>query len=143
MAWYLSHCRAIRQPMLHLTCQLVRDKPGDLRFHLKNILSGYFNELVQYDHMKLCPSDAGNTGIFVITDHFSKFAEALPCSHDALDAITTSRLLLQIWFARHGTPTPMQSDNARNLTAEVPNEFMRASQATKVTQLLVTCAPKD
>ena len=121
---YVSQC---------LTCQQVRDKPGDVRFHLKNIQSGYFNELVQYDHHKICPSDSNNTGILVITDHFSKFAEAVPCSHDEYDAVTTSRLLLQKWFARHGTPTRMQSDNAPNLTAEVSNEFMRASQVTKVT----------
>ena len=66
---YVSQC---------LTCQQVRDKPGDVRFHLKNIQSGYFNELVQYNHMKLCPTDDGNTGILVIIDHFSKFAEAVP-----------------------------------------------------------------
>ena len=51
---YVSQC---------LTCQQVRDKPGDERFHLKNIQNGYFNELVQYDPMKLRPSDNGNTGI--------------------------------------------------------------------------------
>ena len=116
-----------------LTCQQVRVKPGDVRFHLKNIQSGYFNELMQYDHMKICPTDDGNTGILVIIDHFSKFAEAVPCSHDENDAITTSRLLLQKWFARHCTPTRMQSDNAPNLTAEVSNEVMKASQVTKVT----------
>ena len=121
---YVSQC---------LTCQQVRDKPGDVRFYLKNIQSGYFNELVQYDHMKLCPTDDGNTGILVIIDHFSKFDEAIPCSHNEYDAITTFRLLLQKWFARHCTPTRMQSDNAPNLTAEVSNEFMKASQVTKVT----------
>ena len=47
--------------------------------------------------------------------------------------VTTSRLLLQKWFARHGTPTRMQSDNAPNLTAEVSNEFLKAAQVTKVT----------
>ena len=45
-----------------LTCQQVRDKPGDVRFQLKNIQSGYFNELVQYDHLKICTSDNNNTG---------------------------------------------------------------------------------
>ena len=69
----------------------------------------------------------------VIIDHFSKFAEAVPCSHHDYDAITTSRLLLQKWFARHGTPTRMQSDNAPNLTAEVSNEFLKAAHVTKVT----------
>ena len=121
---YVSQC---------ITCQQVRDKPGDVRFHLKNIQSGYFNELVQYDHMKICPSDDGNTGILVIIDHFSKLAEAVPCNHDEYDAATTSKLLLQKWFARHGTPTRMQSDNAPNFTAAVSAEFMKAAQVTKVT----------
>ena len=102
-------------------------------FHLKKIQSGYFNELVQFDHLKICPSDDGNTGILVIIDHFLKFAEAVPCSHDEYDAATTSKLLLQKLFARHGTPTRMQSDNAPNLTAEVSTELMKASQVTKVT----------
>ena len=80
--------------------------------------------------MKLCPTDDGNTGILVIIDHFSKFAEAIPCSHNEYDAISTSRLLLQKRFARHGTPTRMQSDNAPNLTAEVSDDFMKASKVT-------------
>ena len=74
-----------------LTCQQVRDKPDDVRFHLKNIQSGYFNELFQYDHLKICPSDNNNTCILVIIDHFSKFEEAVPCSHHDYDAVTTSR----------------------------------------------------
>ena len=116
-----------------LTCQQVRDKPGDVRVQLKNIQSGYFNELVQYDHLKICSSDNNITGILVIIGHFFKFAEAVPCSHHDYDAVTTSRLLLQKWFARHGTPTRMQSDNAPNLTAEVSNEFLKAAHVTKVT----------
>ena len=121
---YVSQC---------ITCQQVHDKSGDVRFQLKNAQSGYFNELVQYDHLKICPSDDGNTGILVIIDHFSKLAEAVPCSHDEYDAATTSKLLLQKWFFRHGTPTRMQSDNAPNFTAAVSAEFMRAAQVTKVT----------
>ena len=49
--------------------------------------------------------------------------------------MTTSRLLLQKWFTWHSTPTRMQSDNAPNLTAEVSNEFLKASQVTKVTSI--------
>ena len=116
-----------------LICQQVRDKPGDVRFHLKNIRCGYFNELVQYDHLEFCHSDNNNTGILVIIDHFCKFAEAVPCSHHDYDAMTTSRLLLQKLFARHGTSTRMRSDNAPNLTAEVSNEFLKAAHVTKVT----------
>ena len=83
--------------------------------------------------MKLCLSDDSNTGISVNIDHYSKFAEPVPCSHEECDASTTSRLLLQNWFALHGTPSRMQPDNAPNLTADVAKEFMKASQVTKVT----------
>ena len=105
----------------------------DVRFHLKNSHSGYFNEVVQYDHLKICASDRRNTGILVIIDHFSNFAEAVPRNPEEYDAATTLKLILQKWFARHGTPTRMQSDKAPNLTAEVSKEFMRASQFTNVT----------
>ena len=89
--------------------------------------------MVQYDHLKTCSSDSNNTGILVIIDHFSKVAEVVPCNHDNYDALTTSRFLLQKWFARHATPTRMQSDNATYLTVEVSNEFLKASQIVKVT----------
>ena len=46
---YVSQC---------LTCQQVRDKPGDVRFHIKIIQSGSFNELVQYDYLKICSQTA-------------------------------------------------------------------------------------
>ena len=121
---YVSQC---------ITCKQIGDKPEGVRFHLKNIQSGYFNELVQYDHNKICPSDNKNTGSLLIIYLFSKFAEAVACRNNEYDAASTSRLLLQTWFARHGTPTRMQSDNAPNLIAEVANEFMRASQVIKVT----------
>ena len=71
--------------------------------------------------------------ILVIIDHVSKLAEAVPCHHDEFDATSTSRLFLQKWFARHGTPTRRQLDNAPSLTAVVANEFMKVSQVTKVT----------
>ena len=74
--------------------------------------------------MQICHSNNGNTGILVIIDHFSKFGEAVLRSHIGYDAITTSPLLGQKWFARHGTLTRKHSD-------KVPN--LKASQVTKVT----------
>ena len=38
----------------------------------RDVQSGYFNELFQYDHMKICPFDNNITGILVIIVHFSK-----------------------------------------------------------------------
>ena len=55
-------CKTIGQYVNRcLTCQQLRDKPGDVRFHLKNVQNLYVKELVQYDHLKICPSDNRNT----------------------------------------------------------------------------------
>ena len=66
-------------------------------------------------------------------DHFTKFADAIPCAHDEYDAQTTAKINFNKWFARHGTPARMQSDNVTNFTAEIAQELMKASQVTKVT----------
>ena len=88
---------------------------------------------MQFDHLKLCKSESGNTGLLVIIDHFTKLAEAIPCAHDHYDAQTTAKIILNKWFDRHGTPARLQSDNATNFTAEIAQELMKASQVTKVT----------
>ena len=116
-----------------LTCQQAKHPAGNPCYPLQNINSSIFNDLVQFDHLKLCKTDSGNTGLLVRIDHFTKFAEAVPCAHDEYRAQTTAKIILNKWFARHGTPARMQSDNATNFTAEIAQELMKASQVTKVT----------
>ena len=116
-----------------LTCQQAKHPGRNPFYPLQNINSSNFNDLVQFDHRKLCKTVSGNTGMLVIIDHFTKFAEAIPCAHDEYDAQTTAKIILNKWFARHGTPARMQSDNATNFTTEVAQELMKASQVTKVT----------
>ena len=121
---HIKHC---------LTCQQTKHPAGNPCYPLQSINSSNFNDLVQFDHLKLCKTTSGNNGLLVIIDHFTKFAEAIPCAHDEYDAQTTARIILNKWFARHGTPARMQSDNATNFTAEIAQELMKASQVTKVT----------
>ena len=89
--------------------------------------------MLQFDYLKLCKTTSGNNGLLVIFDHFTKFAEAIPVAHDECDAQTTAKNFWNKWFAKHGTPARMQSDNATNFTAEKAQELMKASQITKVT----------
>ena len=121
---HIKHC---------LTCQQTKHPAGNPCYPLQSINSSNFNDLVQFDHLKLCKTTSGNNGLLVIIDHFTKFAEAIPCAHDEYDAQTTAKIILNKWFARHGTPARMQSDNATNFTAEIAQELMKASQVTKVT----------
>ena len=121
---HIKHC---------LTCQQTKHPAGNPCYPLQSINSSNFNDLVQFDHLKLCKTTSGNNGLLVIIDHFTKFAEAIPCAHDEYDAQTTAKIILNKWFARHGTPARMQSDNATSFTAEIAQELMKASQVTKVT----------
>ena len=123
---HIKHC---------LTLNVSTDKTPRWKslLSLQSINSSNFNDLVQFDHLKLCKTTSGNNGQLVIIDHFTKFAEAIPCAHDEYDALTTAKIILNKWFARHGTPAWMQSDNATGFTAEIAQGLMRASQVTKVT----------
>ena len=114
-----------------LTCQQAKQPTGNPCYPLQSINSSSFNNLIQFDHLKLCKTVSGNTGLLVIIDHFTKFAEAIP--HNEYDAKTTAKIIFNKLFARHGTPARMQSDNATNFTAEKAQEHMKASQVTKVT----------
>ena len=61
-----------------LSCQLVKN-PRKLRFPLQSIESSDFNEVLQIDHQKMCMTDSGYNQVLVMIDHFTKYAEAVPC----------------------------------------------------------------
>ena len=66
----------------------------------------------------------------VMIDHYTKFAEAVPCGD--CNAEQVCELLIRKWFSRYGPPTYVQSDNAPNFAAEMTERFMEASFATYV-----------
>ena len=74
-----------------LTCQQTKHPAGNPCYPLQSINSSNFNDMVQFDHMKLCKTVSGNTGLLVMIDHFTKFVEAVPCAHDEYDAPTTPK----------------------------------------------------
>ena len=121
---HIKHC---------LTCQQTMHPAGNPCYPLQSVNSTNFIALVQFDHFKLCKTTSGNNGLLVIIDHFTKFTEAIPCAHDEYDAKTTAKIILNKWFATHGTPARMQSDNATNFAAEIAQELMKALQVIKVT----------
>ena len=83
-----------------LSCQQVKD-PRKLRFPLQSIESSEFNEVVQIDHQKICMTDSGYNQVLVMIDHFTKYAEAVPCI--TASAEETSDHLINTWIARHGS----------------------------------------
>ena len=111
-----------------LSCQQVKD-PRKLRLPLKSIESSEFNEVVQIDHQKICMTDSGYNQVLVMINHFTKYAEAVPCI--TLSAEETCDHLINTWIARHGCPMTFQSDNGTAFVGELTKELMRRSQVAQ------------
>ena len=111
-------------------CQQARKPYGHTNFPMKSVKSRRFNELIQMDHLKVSRTERGNTHILVMIDHFSKLAEAVPCSEDT--AKETCDWLIQRWFSRYGTPAYIQSDNGTQFTAELTRCFIEAGYSLQV-----------
>jgi hypothetical protein len=107
------------------TCQHMRPQ-SIARYPLKSIESGFPNQLIQIDHLSLCTSQRGNTGVLVVVDHFSKYAEAYPV--DSYTSEETIRQLTSNWFARWGTPVALQSDNGPAFRAMSMEKFLAAGK---------------
>ena len=111
-----------------LSCQQVKD-PRKLRFLLQSIESSEFNEVVQIDHQKICMTGSGYNQVLVMIDHFTKYAEAVPCI--TASAEETCDHLVDTWIARHGCPMTFQSDNGTVFVGEHTKELMRRSQVAQ------------
>ena len=111
-----------------LSCQQVKD-PRKLRFPLQSTESSEFNEVVQIDHQKICMTDSGYNQVLVMIDHFTKYAEAVPCITASAEEMCDH--LINTWIARHGCPMTFQSDNGTAFLGELTNELMRRSQVAQ------------
>ena len=111
-----------------LSCQQVKD-PRILRFPLQSIESSEFNEVVQIDHQEICMTDSGYNQVLVMIDHFTKYAEAVPCI--TASAEETCDHLINTWIARHDCPMTFQSDNGTAFVGELTKELMRRSQVAQ------------
>ena len=89
---HIKHC---------LKCQQTKQRAGNPCYPLQSVNSSNFNALVHFDHLKLCKTTSGNNGLLVIIDHFTKFAEAMPCAHDEYHAKTTAKISLS--FLSHNS----------------------------------------
>ena len=112
-----------------LTCQQAKHHGGNPCYPLQSINSSNFNDLVQFDHLKLCKTESGNTELLVIIDHCIKFAEAVPFAHDEYDAQTTAKINLNKCFARHGTPARMQCDELHSRKSPGTPESVSSNQS--------------
>ena len=84
---------------------------------LVNIVTKAPMELVCIDYLSLERSKGGYENILVITDHFTRYAQAIPTRNQT--AATTARVLFDNFFVHYGFPGKLHSDQGANFLSKV------------------------
>lgn len=91
--------------------------------------STYPMDLVCMDFLSLEMSAGGYENILVITDHFTRYAQALPSKNQT--AKTTARLLFDNFVCHYGFPARLHSDQGRNFESQVIKELCSIANIDK------------
>ena len=83
---------------------------------LVNISSTAPMELVCIDYLSLERSKGGYEKILVITDHFTRYAQAFPTRNET--AQTTARVLYENYFIHYGFPSKIQSEKGASFESK-------------------------
>ena len=92
-------------------CTVAKAPLPKLRAPMKHLLAFKPLELLAIDFVKLDHGKGGVEDVLVMTDAFTKWAQAIPCADQS--AITVARKLIDHWFSIYGVPTRIHSDQGR------------------------------
>ena len=107
----------------------IRRKSQTERAPLVNIHSTYPLELVCFDFLTLEPSKGGIGNVLVITDHYTKFAQAIPTRNQT--AKTTAEAFYNGFVIHYGIPTRLHSDQGANFESEIIKELCNITNMKK------------
>ncbi|MCG8034498.1 MAG: DDE-type integrase/transposase/recombinase, partial [Candidatus Thiodiazotropha taylori] len=96
---------------------------------LVNITSNAPLDIVCIDYLSLETSKGGYENVLVITDHFTRYAQAYPTRNQT--AQTTARILFDNFIVHYGFPCKLHSDKAQNFESKVIRHLCKAGGVKK------------
>lgn len=79
-------------------------------------------DLVCIDFLSIEPDSRGVANVLVITDHFTRYAQAIPTSNQR--ATTVAKVLLEKFFVHYGLPRRIHSDQGRDFESSLIKELL-------------------
>ena len=84
---------------------------------LHNIEATHPLELVHLDYLQIEPSKGNIENVLIVTDHFTRYAQAYPSKSKT--ALTTAKLLWNNFIIHYGFPDKIISDQGQNFESEL------------------------
>lgn len=80
-------------------------------------------DLVCIDFLSLEPDSQGYANILVVTDHFTRYAQAFPAKDQK--AITVAKILCERYFVHYGLPARIHSDQGRDFESKLIQDLLK------------------
>ena len=107
-----------------------RKTPPEKSAPLVNIQTTRPMEMVCIDYLSLEPDSHNTKDILVITDHFTKYAIAIPTKDQK--ATTVAKALWEQYLVHYGFPERLLSDQGRDFESQLIKELCTLTGITKV-----------
>ena len=110
-------------------CCLRKTPTTNVRAPLVSIHTSAPMELVCIDYLSLEKSKGGIENVLIVTDQFSRYAQAYPTKDQK--AGTVARVLWRNFFCRFGFPAKLHADQGRNFESAIVKELCKCTGIVK------------
>ena len=97
---------------------------------LLNIEVNQLLELVHLDYLKIEPSKGNVENVLIVTDHFTRYAQAYPSKSQT--ALTTAKLLWNNFILHYGFPAKIIIDQGWNFESELIENLCQVAGVKKL-----------
>ena len=97
---------------------------------LLNIEASQPLKLIHLDYLKIEPSKGNIENVLVITDHFTRYAQAFPSKTQT--TLATMKLLWNNFILHYGFPSKISTDQGRNFESELIDSMSKVAEVQKL-----------